>query len=101
MIHIARMPLDRRHFDAACRRLEAALSGYGPSCTSGRRSLKRNEAVGAKGDSHVQGLGRDYVFDEFPPEGDLYLVCKALGLWAQIHDAGSGKHLHVQGTPPA
>ena len=30
----------------------------------------------------------------------LYTVCKALGLWAYFHDAGTGAHLHVQGGPP-
>jgi hypothetical protein len=97
-----RRRLSLSEFDDRCRRLEELYPGI--SETSGRRSDLRNANVGAKGKSHVYGLGRDYVFDEtmdLSDIGTLYTICKALGLWAQWHDAGSGPHLHVQGCPPA
>ena len=91
-----RRPLTRTEFDDRCARLEEVLTDFGPSCTSGTRSASRNLKVGGVGESHVEGIGRDYVFDTRPPDSVIYPVAKTLGLWALYHRG----HLHVQGRAP-
>ncbi len=82
----------------ATQRLEAIYEGR-ISKTSGVRSPKHNDAVGATGQSHVRGMGDDYLFDyelSQAEEALCYVICKTLGLKAEFHDAGGGRHLHVQ-----
>ncbi len=101
----ARHNLSREDFDRRCRRFEELYTEL--SVTSGKRSRARNEAVGAKGISHVIGLGKDYGFDEgvvwtVEEIAECYQRIKTLGLWGYIHRGDDGGlHLHIQGRPPA
>jgi hypothetical protein len=85
-------------FDEACRQLWQAHPEL--SETSGRRSAERNASVGGKALSkHVLGMARDFA----GPAGvlrDAAATARALGLWIDTHDVGSGMHLHVQGLAP-
>lgn len=96
-----RSTLTPAEFDARCRELEARHPGL--SQTSGRRSTSRNRAAGGKPESkHVLGMARDYVHDDNSTEM-LHAVATSalgLGLWVEVHDVGSGDHVHVQGLPP-
>ena len=86
-------------FDAACREIEKFFPMLW--VTSGYRSALRNEEVGGHPESdHVIGMARDYCA---PSLEDLYEAedfAESIGLWAVVHDKGSGIHLHVQGTKP-
>jgi len=86
-------------FDAACRelvRLEPYLSE-----TSGRRSVARNAAAnGSEVSKHLLGMARDFAADEGHGLQAAETTAEELGLWAVVHDAGSGSHLHVQGLAP-
>jgi hypothetical protein len=100
-----RHPIGREDFDRRTRRFEELYPEL--SVTSGKRSRVRNEAVGAKGQSHVKGLGKDYGFDEgvvwtVEEIAECYQRIKTLGLWGYIHKGqAGGLHVHVQGEPPA
>ncbi len=88
-------------FDAACRELIRRCPWL--SETSGRRTRKRNEDVGADPRSkHLIGMARDFAWD-----GDTAmqlaranLVAIELGLWTEPRPHGTGPHLHVQGLEP-
>ncbi|MCR9093467.1 MAG: D-Ala-D-Ala carboxypeptidase family metallohydrolase [bacterium] len=86
-------------FDADCREIEAAFPALWQ--TSGYRSAERNAEVGGHPESdHVIGMARDYcarTLEELHAAEDF---AESLGLWALVHDKGSGMHLHVQGTQP-
>ena len=102
MMAHSRQALTPEEFDRACRDFEKLW----PSCnqTSGRRSVKRNAAVGGHVESkHILGMAKDYVFDGPIHQLDIDRMleeAKGLGLWPVYHDTGSGSHLHVQGLPP-
>jgi uncharacterized protein YcbK (DUF882 family) len=85
-------------FDAACRelvRLEPHLSE-----TSGHRTVARNEqAGGSEVSKHLLGMARDFAADEGHGLQAAETTAEELGLWAVVHDAGSGCHLHCQGMP--
>lgn len=86
-------------FDAACREIELYFPSL--SATSGKRSADRNAEVGGSPHSkHVLGMARDYVAETL---GELYNAeefAESIGLWAHVHDVGSGDHLHLQGLEP-
>jgi hypothetical protein len=86
-------------FDAACRqllRLEPYLSE-----TSGHRTVARNAAAnGSAVSKHLLGMARDFSVDEGHGLLAAETTAEELGLWAVVHDAGSGIHLHVQGIAP-
>ncbi len=44
-------------------------------------------------------MARDFVGSQEEMKNGA-AVAEILGLWHQIHDVGSGNHLHVQGLPP-
>jgi len=94
-----RRELSRAEFDALCARLEELFPSL--SQTSGRRSRKRNEAVGGDASSkHLSGMARDYVFDDYPTsieQDKAVVIAKTIGLYAVWH----GDHLHVQGRSPS
>lgn len=96
---MTRQPLTPSEFDAACRelvRLEPYLSE-----TSGRRSVARNAAAnGSEVSKHLLGMARDFAADEGHGLQAAETTAEELGLWAVVHDAGSGSHLHVQGLAP-
>ncbi len=85
-------------FDAACRelvRLEPYLSE-----TSGRRTVARNAAAnGSEVSKHLLGMARDFAADEGHGLQAAETTAEELGLWAVVHDVGSGNHLHCQGLP--
>jgi len=85
-------------FDAACRelvRLEPYLSE-----TSGYRTVARNaQAGGSEVSKHLLGMARDFAADEGHGLQAAETTAEELGLWAVVHDAGSGNHLHCQGLP--
>ena len=86
-------------FDAACR----ALVERAPflSETSGRRSVERNDgAGGSEVSKHLLGMARDFAADEGYGLQTAEEEAERLGLWAVVHDVGSGDHLHVQGLAP-
>ena len=86
-------------FDAACRelvRLEPYLSE-----TSGHRTVARNaQAGGSEVSKHLLGMARDFAADEGHGLQAAETTAEELGLWAVVHDVGSGSHLHVQGLAP-
>jgi len=85
-------------FDAACRAIWRRVPEL--SETSGRRSVSRNKNVnGSPNSKHVLGMAQDFAG---PPDALKHgaSVARILGLWYQLHDVGSGNHLHVQGLPP-
>ena len=94
-----RQPLTPSEFDAACRRL-VRLEPY-LSETSGHRTVARNRAAnGSDVSKHLIGMARDYAADEGSGLYAAETTAEELGLWAVVHDAGSGSHLHVQGISP-
>ena len=85
-------------FDEACRQLWQTHPSL--SETSGRRSAARNSHVGGHPLSkHVIGMARDFVALPEVMEA-AQRTANALGFWTQLHDVGSGNHLHVQGLAP-
>lgn len=95
---MSRNPMTPSEFDEACRQLWQAHPEL--SETSGRRSADKNSAVGGNPLSkHVIGMARDFVADPSTMR-DANVTARALGFWTQLHDVGSGNHLHVQGLPP-
>lgn len=93
-----RKPMSPAEFDAACRQLRRLCPFL--SETSGARTKSRNAVVGGKPDSkHVLGMAQDFGADggDFR---DSMLVARKLGFWVEVHNVGSGNHLHVQGLPP-
>ena len=94
-----RQPLTPSEFDAACRRL-VRLEPY-LSETSGHRTVARNTAAnGSDVSKHLLGMARDFAADEGSGLYAAEITAEELGLWAVVHDAGSGSHLHVQGLAP-
>lgn len=98
-----RRPMTPAEFDAACRELRRRCPWL--SETSGGRTEARNAAVGGKpGSKHVVGghnsVGRDFSASTVKQLHDAAKVAVELGLWALVHDVGSGKHLHTQGLAP-
>ena len=92
-------PLTPSEFDAACRRL-VSLEPY-LSETSGHRTVERNTAAnGSDVSKHLLGMARDFAADEGSGLYAAEITAEELGLWAVVHDAGSGSHLHVQGISP-
>ena len=93
-----RQPLSPAEFDAAVRKLWSVHPQL--SETSGHRSAERNARVGGSSLSkHRLGMARDLV----GPMPVMKLAAQTalnLGLWYDLHDVGSGDHLHVQGLPP-
>jgi len=93
-----RHPMTPVEFDAACRALVRRVPGL--SCTSGHRSVARNRMVsGSPLSKHLIDMARDFVGG---PD-DLAkgkAQCEILGLWYDVHNVGSGNHLHVQGLAP-
>ena len=86
-------------FDAACRRL-VRLEPYLTE-TSGHRTVARNTAAnGSDVSKHLLGMARDFACDEGRGLLAAETTAEELGLWAVVHDAGSGSHLHVQGLAP-
>lgn len=95
---MTRHPMTPSEFDAAVRELRKRCPYL--SETSGARTEARNASAGGKvASKHVLGMARDLV-----PDGmdfrDCAQVAHALGFWVEVHDVGSGRHLHVQGLPP-
>ena len=94
-----RQPLTPSEFDAACRRLVRLLPYL--SETSGHRTVARNDAAnGSDVSKHLLGMARDFAVDEGRGLYAAETTAEELGLWAVVHDAGSGSHLHVQGLAP-
>lgn len=85
-------------FDAACRELWRRCPFLSES--SGRRTEKRNAAVGGSPKSkHIYGMARDFVAETEPELLKGASAAVTLGLWIKVHDVNSGNHLHVQGLP--
>ena len=94
-----KQPLTPAEFDAACRSLVRKCPWL--SEVSGHRGELRNKEVGGSDASkHLLGMGRDLVGPDKESLRQGELAAEALGLWATVHDAGSGSHLHVQGLAP-
>jgi hypothetical protein len=94
-----RLPMTPAEFDAACREVEEAFPAL--SATSGIRSRTRNAQVGGNPKSkHVLGIARDYVASTIDELYDAEEFAESIGLWAHVHDVGSGDHLHLQGLAP-
>ena len=94
-----RHPMTPAEFDAACREL-IRRSRDALSETSGHRNLARNLRVGGSSKSkHLLGMARDFV-GSIDQMREAAVVARDLGLWYNLHDVGSGNHLHVQGLPP-
>ena len=70
--------------------------------TSGWRSIERNEAVGGKpGSKHVYGMGNDYSAPtQVLLERAKKIAVEKYGFWVEVHNVGSGMHLHIQGLAP-
>ena len=85
-------------YAAAKRELERRcpyLSG-----TSGKRSVKRNAAVGGHPESkHLYGLAADYVSDN-GAYAKAFKVARSLGLWFKSSGRDGNDCLHVQGAAP-
>lgn len=95
-----RKPMSPAEFDAKVRSLWRKCDFL--SETSGRRSPIRNAAVGGKpGSKHVLGMAQDFgaptrkLLDHA-----MKVAVEEFGFWVEVHDVGSGMHLHVQGLPP-
>lgn len=104
MSQTERHPMTPEEFDAKCRELRRLCPWL--SETSGARPPARNAAVGGKpGSKHVLGMAQDFGADgDERTRGAKLLeamkVARGLGFWVEVHDVGSGRHLHVQGLPP-
>ena len=95
---MGRNPMTPAEFDDACRLLWQAHPEL--SETSSRRSVARNAAVGGHvASKHVLGMARDFVAT-MPEMEEALQTALSLGFWCELHDAGTGDHLHVQGLPP-
>lgn len=94
-----RKPMTPSEFDAKCRELWQLCPFL--SETSGRRTKERNAAAGGKpGSKHVLGMARDFSAPNRTLLSEAMSAARRLGFWVEVHDVGSGIHLHVQGLPP-
>ena len=94
-----RKPMTPAEFDAACRELWSVCPYL--SETSGRRTKERNAAAGGKpGSKHVLGMARDFSAPNRTLLSEAMSAARRLGFWVEVHDVGSGLHLHVQALPP-
>lgn len=94
-----RQPFTPAEFDAACRDLIRQCPFL--SETSGYRSLARNASVGGNPQSkHCLGMARDFAAPSQAGLDQGMAAARELGFWTEVHDVGSGDHLHVQGLPP-
>lgn len=99
-----RTPMSPEQFDARVRELIRRCPFL--SETSGRRTLSRNAAAGGKPTSkHALGMAQDFVADggattRSQRHREAAEIARGLGFWVEVHDVGSGDHVHVQGLPP-
>jgi len=99
-----RVPMSRREFRFASRKLQFNFPGLVYS--GGARSVERNKEVGGNSASkHLHHIDMAHDFTRtrawdvlFLDEAAEYAIDK-LGLWAIVHNSGSGMHLHIQGLP--
>ncbi len=86
-------------FDAACRELERRAPWLW--ATSGYRGAEHNADVGGNVMSkHVLGMARDYGAKDQAGLEQGAEAARGLGFWIEVHDVGSGEHVHVQGLEP-
>lgn len=94
-----KQPLSPAEFDAACRRLIDLCPFLSEG--SGHRTAERNQAVnGNPRSKHLIGMARDFHALTAGDRSQAGATAGLLGLWWEIHDKGSGEHLHVQGLAP-
>lgn len=99
-----RRPLTPSEFDARVRELRRRCPYL--SETSGARTKSRNAGAGGKPESkHVLGMAQDFVADggattRSQRHREAARVARDLGFWVEVHDVGSGDHVHVQGLAP-
>lgn len=94
-----RKPMSPATFDAKVRDLIRRCPYL--SETSGRRTPARNAAAGGKPNSkHVIGMAQDFAAANGKQLSAAMTVAREMGFWVELHDVGSGNHLHVQGLPP-
>ena len=94
-----RQPMSPEEFDRNCRLLIRGCPTL--SETSGYRGVVRNSLVGGHAESkHLLGMARDFEsgHEEELLKGER--LARILGFWHDVHDSGSGLHLHVQGLEP-
>lgn len=93
-----RKPMSPAQFDAKVRELIRRCPFL--SETSGRRTPARNAAAGGKPNSkHVIGMAQDFAAANQKQLDGAMKIAREMGFWVELHDVGSGKHLHVQGLP--
>jgi len=94
-----RQPMTPSEFDAACRTLERSCPWLRQ--TSGYRGPAHNKRVnGADGSKHLISMARDYGAETTGELREAMGIARGLGFWVDVHDKGSGNHLHIQGLPP-
>jgi len=77
--------------------------GLGPRITSGFREKPAKGEKAASKHKVQAGIASDFVFNKKLTgafKDKIYKDVLAAGLWRNIHDAGTGTHLHTQGIPP-
>lgn len=93
-----RQPMTPAEFDANVRVLMSECPYL--SETSGRRSPTRNARAGGLANSkHVLGMAQDFAAPTRRQLNAAQRKARSLGFWTEVHNVGTGIHLHVQGLP--
>ncbi len=96
-----RTPMSPAQYDAACRVVESE----NPGCwvTSGYRNPEHNAALPgsqtASKHAMLPCMARDFNAETEEERLQIAATARRQRMWVQVHNSGTGRHVHTQGLP--